>query len=80
MINVGYGDLFHSPVIIPYNLKINWWLIVTLWDNEPVWLKLYVGPVILPNILKTVFSLMNFWLSLPGDYRVTDVALLAETT
>ena len=37
----------------------------------------------LDSYSRQVFIYLNFakfWLSLPGDYRVTDEALLAETT
>ena len=70
-INVGHWPLFYGPVILPYILKIIWYMNTILWDFESVWpdvqpknncrslWPIFHSPVILPYILKTIWY-MNF--------------------
>ena len=68
-INVGYFDLFHGPVILPYIFKTIWYMNTILWYYESVWPNvwpkdkcrslwpIFDGPVILPYIWKTVWCM-----------------------
>ena len=44
---------------------------------DPIWIYISLWIDCLFEIRK--IAVCNLWLSLPGDYRVTDEALLAET-
>ena len=57
--------IFHDPVVLPYILKIIWYINTILWDYESAWPHVWPqnkcrslwpiihGPVILPYILKS---------------------------